>query len=79
VVDARDRDLDGVVGDPELLAHRRYGALSGRLLLVRPDGYLACSAPLSRPDVVERYLEMLTGRRTLGGAFEIGFAGVAAA
>ena len=79
VIDARDRALDGVVGDPELLAHRRYGALGGRLLLVRPDGYVACSAPLSRPDVLERYLEILIGRRTLGGAPEIGLAGVAAA
>ena len=63
VIDARDGMLDGVVGDPALRAHRRYGALAGRLVLVRPDGYVACSAPLSRPDFLERYLETLSGAR----------------
>jgi 2-polyprenyl-6-methoxyphenol hydroxylase-like FAD-dependent oxidoreductase len=48
------------VSDPQLRAHRRYGALRGQLLLVRPDGYLACCAPLDRPDLLERYLEQLT-------------------
>jgi 2-polyprenyl-6-methoxyphenol hydroxylase-like FAD-dependent oxidoreductase len=33
--------------------------LDGQLLLVRPDGYLACRAPLNRPDIPERYLERL--------------------
>ena len=46
--------------DPDLSAHRRYHALHGRLLLVRPDGYLACQAPLTRPDIPERYLHRLT-------------------
>ncbi len=49
-----------VVSGPNLRAHRRYGALHGRLLLVRPDGYLACHAPLNRPDIPERYLQQLT-------------------
>jgi hypothetical protein len=48
------------VRDPDLCAHRRYGALRGRLLLVRPDGYLARQAPLDRPDVLEAYLKRLT-------------------
>jgi hypothetical protein len=48
------------ITDVDLRAHRRYGALNGRLLLVRPDGYLARHAPLSRPDVLEAYLERLT-------------------
>ena len=61
VIDASDGAVDGAVGDPGLRAHRRYGGLGGRLVLVRPDGYVACSAPLSRPRLVERYLEMLTG------------------
>jgi 2-polyprenyl-6-methoxyphenol hydroxylase-like FAD-dependent oxidoreductase len=45
------------VTDPGLRAHRRYGALGGRLLLVRPDGYLAADAPLDRPDIPESYLQ----------------------
>jgi 2-polyprenyl-6-methoxyphenol hydroxylase-like FAD-dependent oxidoreductase len=48
--------------DPGLQAHRRYHALRGALLLVRPDGYLACRAPLNRPDIPERYLQQLTNR-----------------
>ena len=50
------------VSDPQLRAHRRYGALRGQLLLVRPDGYLACRAPLNRPDIPERYLDRLTSQ-----------------
>ena len=49
-----------VVADPQLYAHRRYRARRGRLLLVRPDGYVACNAPLDRADLVEKYLERLT-------------------
>jgi 2-polyprenyl-6-methoxyphenol hydroxylase-like FAD-dependent oxidoreductase len=52
-------DPDAVT-DPNLRAHRRYGALHGRLLLVRPDGYLACHAPLNRPNIPEQYLQQLT-------------------
>jgi hypothetical protein len=48
------------ISDPDLHAHRRYHALRGQHLLVRPDGYLACRAPLSRPDIPERYLQQLT-------------------
>jgi 2-polyprenyl-6-methoxyphenol hydroxylase-like FAD-dependent oxidoreductase len=48
--------LHGIV-DPGLRAHRRYGAMSGRLLLVRPDGHLAADAPLNRPDIPESYLQ----------------------
>ncbi len=48
------------VSDPDLRAHRRYGTLRGQLLLVRPDGYLACRAPLHRPDIPERYMQQLT-------------------
>jgi 2-polyprenyl-6-methoxyphenol hydroxylase-like FAD-dependent oxidoreductase len=51
------------ISDPDLCAHRRYGALKGRLLLVRPDGYLARHAPLDRPDILEVYLERLTSTR----------------
>jgi 2-polyprenyl-6-methoxyphenol hydroxylase-like FAD-dependent oxidoreductase len=50
------------VSDRQLRAHRRYGALRGQLLLVRPDGYLACRAPLNRPDIPERYLQRLTSQ-----------------
>jgi 2-polyprenyl-6-methoxyphenol hydroxylase-like FAD-dependent oxidoreductase len=50
------------VSDPGLRAHRRYHATRGRLLLVRPDGYLACRAPLDRPDIPGRYLERLTAQ-----------------
>ena len=55
------------VGDPGLRAHRRYGALTGQLLLVRPDGYLASRAPLDRPDIPGRYLGRLvpTSPRTV--------------
>ena len=48
------------VADPGLRAHRRYDAMSGQLLLVRPDGYLASRAPLNRPDLPERHLRRLT-------------------
>ena len=48
------------VADPGLRAHRRYRALGGRLLLVRPDGYLAGQAPLRRPDALEAYMGRLT-------------------
>jgi 2-polyprenyl-6-methoxyphenol hydroxylase-like FAD-dependent oxidoreductase len=43
---------------------RGYGAPSGQLMLVRPDGHLGCLAPLDRPDVPERYLRALTGHAT---------------
>jgi hypothetical protein len=52
-----------VVGERDdrgLRAHRRYGALHGRLVLVRPDGYVARIAPLTRPEVVEQYLRSIT-------------------
>jgi hypothetical protein len=52
-------DADTVI-DADLRAHRRYAALSGRLLLVRPDGYLAVDAPLDKPEMLERYLLKLT-------------------
>jgi 2-polyprenyl-6-methoxyphenol hydroxylase-like FAD-dependent oxidoreductase len=35
-----------------------------QLLLVRPDGHLACRAPLERPDIPERYLDELTAGLT---------------
>jgi 2-polyprenyl-6-methoxyphenol hydroxylase-like FAD-dependent oxidoreductase len=47
------------ITDPSLTAHRRFHALRGALLLVRPDGYLACRAPLNRPDIPQRYLQQL--------------------
>jgi 2-polyprenyl-6-methoxyphenol hydroxylase-like FAD-dependent oxidoreductase len=50
------------ITDPSLQAHRRYHALRGALLLVRPDGYLACRAPLNRPDIPKQYLQQLTNR-----------------
>jgi 2-polyprenyl-6-methoxyphenol hydroxylase-like FAD-dependent oxidoreductase len=56
-------DPDAVI-DADLRAHRRYGAMDGRLLLVRPDGYLAADAPLDQPEILERYLLRLRG----GGA-----------
>jgi 2-polyprenyl-6-methoxyphenol hydroxylase-like FAD-dependent oxidoreductase len=52
--------LNAVV-DPGLRAHRRYGAIGGRLLLVRPDGHLAADAPLARPDIPEDYLQRVLG------------------
>jgi 2-polyprenyl-6-methoxyphenol hydroxylase-like FAD-dependent oxidoreductase len=79
VIDARAGALDGVVGDPGLCAHRRYGARDGWLVLVRPDGYVACSAPTSRPDVLERYLETLIGGRPVGRVRETKLADVAGA
>ena len=53
-------DDRGGVGDPGLRAHRRYDALAGRLLLVRPDGYIAATAPLSRPEDLENYLRRVS-------------------
>ncbi len=66
-----DHTAPGNICDPELCAHRRYGALKGRLLLVRPDGYLARHAPLNRPDLVEVYLERLTRARLHQGIGEL--------
>ena len=51
------------IEDPGLRAHRRYDALGGRLLLVRPDGYLAASAVLRRPALLERYLSAVIQHR----------------
>jgi hypothetical protein len=48
--------------DPNLRVHRRYRAKAGKLLLVRPDGYLAVAAPLDEPGTIERYLLKLTRR-----------------
>lgn len=48
--------------DPNLRAHDRYGARGGRLLLVRPDGYVAAVARLDKPEPIERYLAKLTSR-----------------
>jgi FAD binding domain len=53
-------DDRGGVADPVLRAHRRYGALGGRLLLVRPDGYIAATALLSRPEDLENYLRRVS-------------------
>lgn len=62
----------GVISDPELNAHRRYRATRGGLLLVRPDGYVACHAPLSRADIVDTYLERLTSSGRVRVVDELG-------
>jgi hypothetical protein len=59
-----ERGAPGDISDPELRAHRRFGAPSGKLLLLRPDGYLACQAPLSRPQVLDAYLRRVTRTNT---------------
>jgi 2-polyprenyl-6-methoxyphenol hydroxylase-like FAD-dependent oxidoreductase len=46
--------------DPGFSAHRRYGMRRGGFVLIRPDGYVACRAPLNRPDIPEGYLQRLT-------------------
>jgi hypothetical protein len=46
--------------DPNLRVHDRYRATAGKLLLVRPDGYLAAGARLQQPETIERYLLKLT-------------------
>ena len=48
--------------DTNLRAHDRYRARAGKLLLVRPDGYLAAVARLQQPETIERYLLKLTSR-----------------
>jgi 2-polyprenyl-6-methoxyphenol hydroxylase-like FAD-dependent oxidoreductase len=53
-------DDRGGVGDPGSRAHQRYHALAGRLLLVRPDGYIAATAPLTRPEDLENYLRHIS-------------------
>ncbi len=55
-------DRPNTFTDPSLRAHDRYRARAGKLLLVRPDGYLAAGARLQRPETIERYLLKLTGR-----------------
>jgi 2-polyprenyl-6-methoxyphenol hydroxylase-like FAD-dependent oxidoreductase len=57
--------------DPNLRAHDRYRARAGKLLLVRPDGYLAAGARLQQPDAIERYLlKLTTSGGTLGECHE---------
>ena len=51
-VDVKTLVLDG-------RTDRRHRRLRGRLVLVPPDGYVACIAPLDRPDVAERYMHNL--------------------
>ncbi|MGO9976425.1 MAG: hypothetical protein ACLP01_27190 [Solirubrobacteraceae bacterium] len=48
----------GWVADPSRRAHHRYDALHGRLLLVRPDGHIAASAPLTTPEIVDRWMNL---------------------
>ena len=48
--------------DTNLRAHARYRARAGKLVLVRPDGYLAAVARLQQPETIERYLAKLTSR-----------------
>jgi len=48
--------------DPSLRAHDRYRARAGKLLLVRPDGYLAAVGRLEKPEALEQYLLELTQR-----------------
>ncbi|MBV9797677.1 MAG: FAD-dependent monooxygenase [Solirubrobacterales bacterium] len=60
VAPGADPHRPDVVADPRLHAHRRYRARRGRLVLVRPDGYVACSAPLTGAELVEKYLERLS-------------------
>ena len=52
---ARMARFDGLVHPVVVSDERRH-----QLLLVRPDGHLACRAPLKRPDIPERYLDELT-------------------
>ncbi len=52
---ARMARFDGLVHPVVVPDRRRH-----QLLLVRPDGHLACRAPLNRPDIPERYLDELT-------------------
>jgi hypothetical protein len=61
LIAGRGGAADGAVADSDLGAHRRYGALRGRLVLVRPDGYIAGTAPLERPESLEGYLHRLGG------------------
>jgi 2-polyprenyl-6-methoxyphenol hydroxylase-like FAD-dependent oxidoreductase len=51
--------------DPNFRAHDRYRARAGKLLLVRPDGYLAACTRLQRPERIEQYLVKLTRRAAL--------------
>jgi 2-polyprenyl-6-methoxyphenol hydroxylase-like FAD-dependent oxidoreductase len=46
--------------DPNLRTHDRYRARAGKLLLVRPDGYIAAAAGLGEPEAIDRYLLKLT-------------------
>lgn len=54
---ARMARFDGLVHPVVVSDQRRH-----QLILVRPDGHLACRAPLKRPDIPERYLDELTHR-----------------
>jgi 2-polyprenyl-6-methoxyphenol hydroxylase-like FAD-dependent oxidoreductase len=55
-------DRPDTFSDPNLLAHDRCRGRAGKLLLVRPDGYLAAGARLRQPETIERYLLKLTSR-----------------
>ena len=62
MIDGRRVANNGVVGDPDLRAHTRYAALGGRLVLVRPDGYIAGTASLGQPQLLESYLRGLVNK-----------------
>ncbi|MBC8000562.1 MAG: hypothetical protein IAF58_21615 [Leptolyngbya sp.] len=47
------------LNDPELIAHRKYGASSVCLFLVRPDGYIAYRAIPPSIDAFQTYLQSI--------------------
>jgi 2-polyprenyl-6-methoxyphenol hydroxylase-like FAD-dependent oxidoreductase len=66
VAQARDATTSAARSEVEVKAlvldgrtDRRHRRLLGRLVLVRPDGYVACVAPQHRPDIPERYMHNL--------------------
>jgi hypothetical protein len=60
VGDSRGPGVDVV--DDRGLARSAYGAHGGTLVVVRPDGYVALTAPATATDDVIDYLGCLVGR-----------------
>jgi hypothetical protein len=50
------RNSPAAVIDTKLRAHRSFGATRGRAVLIRPDGHVACSTSLDRPEHLARSL-----------------------
>ncbi len=59
---------DGAIPDPDEAVARVYGAATGDLVLVRPDGYLAARRAAARPEDLAAMVAFAGGRPEVAGA-----------